>query len=216
MAQSQEDYDYLFKIVLIGDSAVGKSNLLSRFAKNEFSLETKPTLGVEFACRTIVADNKLIKAQIWDTAGQERYKAITSAYYRGAVGALLVYDITRMASFESVGRWLSELKDHASQDLVVMLVGNKTDLHNLRAVSTQMAKEFAEMNKIHFTETSALDNKNVENSFQKLIDNIYQVLKKKSVNTSENLTKDQLSVDYKLKANQKDTTRGKKEDSCCN
>jgi small GTP-binding protein domain len=216
MAQSQEDYDYLFKIVLIGDSAVGKSNLLSRFAKNEFSLETKPTLGVEFACRTIVADNKLIKAQIWDTAGQERYKAITSAYYRGAVGALLVYDITRMASFESVGRWLSELKDHASQDLVVMLVGNKTDLHNLRAVSTQMAKEFADAHKIHFTETSALDNKNVESSFQQLIDNIYQVLQKKAVNNSDSSTKDQLSVDYKLKANQKDKTLGKKDDTCCN
>jgi len=88
-------YDYLFKVVLIGDSGVGKSNLLSRFTRNEFSLESKSTIGVEFATRSIQVDGKTVKAQIWDTAGQERYRAITSAYYRGAVGALLVYDITK-------------------------------------------------------------------------------------------------------------------------
>lgn len=88
-------YDYLFKVVLIGDSGVGKSNLLSRFTRNEFMLESKSTIGVEFATRSIQVDGKTIKAQIWDTAGQERYRAITSAYYRGAVGALLVYDITK-------------------------------------------------------------------------------------------------------------------------
>jgi small GTP-binding protein len=93
--KGEEDYDYLFKVVLIGDTAVGKSNLLSRFTRNEFDLETKTTIGVEFATNTIVIDSKTIKAQIWDTAGQERYRAITSAYYRGAVGALLVYDISK-------------------------------------------------------------------------------------------------------------------------
>ena len=92
---ADDDYDYLFKVVLIGDSGVGKSNLLSRFTRNEFSLESKSTIGVEFATRSIEVDGKTIKAQIWDTAGQERYRAITSAYYRGAVGALLVYDITK-------------------------------------------------------------------------------------------------------------------------
>lgn len=106
-ARENEEYDYLFKIVLIGDSGVGKSNLLSRFTKNEFNLESKATIGVEFAAKSISLDNgQLVKAQIWDTAGQERYRAITNTYYRGAVGALLVYDITKSKTFESVERWL--------------------------------------------------------------------------------------------------------------
>ena len=106
-ARENDEYDYLFKIVLIGDSGVGKSNLLSRFTKNEFNLESKATIGVEFATKAITLENgQHVKAQIWDTAGQERYRAITSTYYRGALGALLVYDITRSKSFESVERWL--------------------------------------------------------------------------------------------------------------
>ena len=103
---ADDDYDYLFKVVLIGDSGVGKSNLLSRFTRNEFSLESKSTIGVEFATRSIEVDGKTIKAQIWDTAGQERYRAITSAYYRGAVGALLVYDITKQVRAEEDPRAL--------------------------------------------------------------------------------------------------------------
>ena len=105
-----EDYDYLFKVVLIGDSGVGKSNLLSRFTQNQFNIESKSTIGVEFATKTIVTEGKTIKAQIWDTAGQERYRAITSAYYRGAVGALVVYDITKDISFENVEKWLAEVR----------------------------------------------------------------------------------------------------------
>ena len=103
---------------MIGDSGVGKSNLLSRFTRNEFSLDSKSTIGVEFATKSIVAEGKTIKAQIWDTAGQERYRAITSAYYRGAVGALLVYDISKHATFENVERWLKELRDHAEAGAV--------------------------------------------------------------------------------------------------
>ncbi|KAH9791407.1 ras-related protein RABA1a [Citrus sinensis] len=139
-----EEYDYLFKLVLIGDSGVGKSNLLSRFTKNEFNLESKSTIGVEFATRSLRIDNKVIKAQIWDTAGQERYRAITSAYYRGAVGALLVYDVTRHATFQNVGRWLRELREHTDPNIIVMLIGNKTDLRHLVAVSTEDGKAFAE------------------------------------------------------------------------
>ena len=112
------DYDYLFKIVLIGDSGVGKSNLLSRFVKNEFNLESKATIGVEFAPKTLLLDNgQIVKAQIWDTAGQERYRAITSTYYRGAVGALVVYDITKTKTFESVERWLEELGQYAESGI---------------------------------------------------------------------------------------------------
>ena len=130
-------------VVLIGDSGVGKSNLLSRFTRNEFNLDSKSTIGVEFATRSIQVDSKTIKAQIWDTAGQERYRAITSAYYRGAVGALLVYDISKHQTYENVQRWLRELRDHADANIVIMLVGNKSDLRHLRAVPTEEAKQFA-------------------------------------------------------------------------
>lgn len=132
-------------VVLIGDSGVGKSNLLSRFTRNEFNLDSKSTIGVEFATRSIQVDSKTIKAQIWDTAGQERYRAITSAYYRGAVGALLVYDISKHQTYENVTRWLKELRDHADANIVIMLVGNKSDLRHLRAVPTEEAKSFASM-----------------------------------------------------------------------
>lgn len=129
--------------MLIGDSGVGKSNLLSRFTRNEFNLDSKSTIGVEFATRSIQVDTKTIKAQIWDTAGQERYRAITSAYYRGAVGALLVYDITKHQTKDNVTRWLKELRDHADENIVIMMVGNKSDLKHLRAVPTEEAKTFA-------------------------------------------------------------------------
>ncbi|KAI8613975.1 Rab11 in complex with Rab11-family interacting protein 2 [Chytriomyces sp. MP71] len=164
-----DEYDYLFKVVLIGDSGVGKSNLLSRFTRNEFNLDSKSTIGVEFATRTIQVDGKTIKAQIWDTAGQERYRAITSAYYRGAVGALLVYDITKVSSYENVNRWLKELRDHADSNIQIMLVGNKSDLKHARSVATDEAKGFAAENGLTFIETSALDSSNVEPAFQKIL-----------------------------------------------
>uniref|UniRef100_A0A665TKM5 Ras-related protein Rab-25 n=1 Tax=Echeneis naucrates TaxID=173247 RepID=A0A665TKM5_ECHNA len=148
MGNRDDEYDYLFKVVLIGDSGVGKSNLLSRFTRNEFNLESKSTIGVEFATRSIQVDGKTIKAQIWDTAGQERYRAITSAYYRGAVGALLVYDIAKHLTYENVERWLKELRDHADNNIVIMLVGNKSDLRHLRAVPTDEARAFAEIYRI--------------------------------------------------------------------
>lgn len=181
-------------MVLIGDSGVGKSNLLSRFTRNEFNLDSKSTIGVEFATRSIQVDSKTIKAQIWDTAGQERYRAITSAYYRGAVGALLVYDISKHQTYENVTRWLKELRDHADANIVIMLVGNKSDLRHLRAVPTEEAKSFASEstdtrstrlgwhaeqvivltiytgeNHLSFIETSALDASNVELAFQNIL-----------------------------------------------
>lgn len=183
--RSDDDYDYLFKVVLIGDSGVGKSNLLSRFTRNEFSLESKSTIGVEFATRSISVDGKTIKAQIWDTAGQERYRAITSAYYRGAVGALLVYDITRHVTFENVERWLKELKDHTDSNIVVMLVGNKSDLRHLRAVSEDDSQSFAEREGLYFMETSALESTNVENAFKQILTQIYRVVSKKALDIGE-------------------------------
>ncbi|KAE9457727.1 hypothetical protein C3L33_10391, partial [Rhododendron williamsianum] len=191
--RADDDYDYLFKVVLIGDSGVGKSNLLSRFTKNEFSLESKSTIGVEFATRSIHVDDKVVKAQIWDTAGQERdgtragyrYRAITSAYYRGAVGALLVYDVTRHVTFENVERWLKELRGHTDTNIVIMLVGNKADLRHLRAVSTEDAKAFAERESTFFMETSALESMNVENSFTEVLTQIYHVVSKKALDIGD-------------------------------
>ncbi|RZC73380.1 hypothetical protein C5167_048860 [Papaver somniferum] len=180
-----EEYDYLFKIVLIGDSGVGKSNLLSRFTRNEFCLESKSTIGVEFATRTLQVEGKTIKAQIWDTAGQERYRAITSAYYRGALGALLVYDVTKPTTFENVTRWLKELRDHADSNIVIMLIGNKTDLKHLRAVATEDAQSFAEKEGLSFIETSALEAINVEKAFQTILGEIYRIISKKSLASEE-------------------------------
>ncbi|KAK0458579.1 ras family-domain-containing protein [Desarmillaria tabescens] len=178
------NYDYLFKVVLIGDSGVGKSNLLSRFTRNEFNLESKSTIGVEFATRSINVDGKTVKAQIWDTAGQERYRAITSAYYRGAVGALLVYDIAKHATYVNVTRWLKELRDHADSNIVIMLVGNKSDLKHLRAVPTDEAKAFSVENGLSFIETSALDASNVESAFQTILTDIYRIVSSKTLEAS--------------------------------
>ncbi|PKA47304.1 Ras-related protein RGP1 [Apostasia shenzhenica] len=185
MANKHGDFsqkiDYVFKVVLIGDSAVGKSQLLARFSRNEFSLDSKATIGVEFQTRTLNIDNKTIKAQIWDTAGQERYRAVTSAYYRGAVGAMLVYDMTKRQSFDHVTRWLEELRGHADKNIIVMLIGNKLDLGTLRAVPAEDAKEFAERENLFFMETSALEATNVETAFLTVLTEIYRIISKKAL-----------------------------------
>lgn len=153
---------------------MGKSNLLSRFTRDEFNLESKSTIGVEFATKSVVTRGKVIKAQIWDTAGQERYRAITSVYYRGALGALLVYDMSKRLSFQNVDRWLRELRDHADPNIVILLVGNKSDLKHLRAVTQEEAASYAEKERLAFIETSALDGGNVETAFQQVLTEIYK------------------------------------------
>ncbi|KAG4938026.1 hypothetical protein AAZX31_16G020300 [Glycine max] len=177
----QEKIDYVFKVVVIGDSAVGKTQILSRFAKNEFCFDSKSTIGVEFQTRTVTINAKVIKAQIWDTAGQERYRAVTSAYYRGALGAMLVYDITKRQSFDHVARWVEELRAHADSSIVIMLVGNKADLVDQRMVPTEDAVEFAEDQGLFFSETSALSGDNVESAFLKLLEEINRVVSKKAL-----------------------------------
>ncbi|KAJ8890448.1 hypothetical protein PR048_009957 [Dryococelus australis] len=179
MGTRDDEYDYLFKVVMIGDSGVGKSNLLSHFTRNDVNLELKSTIGVEFATRSIQVDGKTIKAQIWDTAGQERYRAVTSAYYHGAVGALLVYDIAKPLTYENVERWLRELRDHADQNIVIMLVGNKSDLRHLRTVRTDEARALAKHNGLSFIETSALYSTNVETAFQSVLTEIYRIVSQK-------------------------------------
>ncbi|KAI5345869.1 hypothetical protein L3X38_013746 [Prunus dulcis] len=177
----QEKIDYVFKVVVIGDSAVGKTQILSRFTKNEFCFDSKSTIGVEFQTRTVTVKGKLIKAQIWDTAGQERYRAVTSAYYRGALGAMLVYDITKRQTFDHVARWVEELRAHADNSIVIMLVGNKADLGEQRDVPTEDAVEFAEDQGLFFSETSAFSGENVDTAFFSVLEKIYGVVSKKAL-----------------------------------
>ncbi|KAJ4806372.1 Ras-related protein Rab-11B [Rhynchospora pubera] len=181
----EAETDYVFKVVVVGDSAVGKSQLLGRFAKDEFFFDSKPTIGVEFQTRTVTINRKRIKAQIWDTAGQERYRAVTSAYYRGALGAMLVYDITRRPTFDHVARWLDELRAHADGSIVIMLIGNKADLTEKCAVPTDDAIAFAEEQGLFFSEASALNGENVEKAFLQLLEEIYSVVSKKALELDE-------------------------------
>jgi len=161
----QAEYDYLFKLLLIGDSGVGKSCLLLRFADDTYTESYISTIGVDFKIRTIDLDGKTIKLQIWDTAGQERFRTITSSYYRGAHGIIVVYDTTDIESFNNVKQWLHEIDRYASDNVNKLLVGNKSDLTSKRAVTFDQAKEFADSLGIEFVETSAKNSTNVEKAF---------------------------------------------------
>merc|ERR1711988_817944 len=164
MANTAE-YDYLFKLLLIGDSGVGKSCMLLRFADDACTDSYISTIGVDFKIRTVEIDGKVIKLQIWDTAGQERFRTITSSYYRGAHGIIVVYDVTEMETFHAVERWMTEIVRFAGPDVNKMLVGNKCDMVAKKVVDYSTAKEFADSHGIPFFETSAKDNQNVEQAF---------------------------------------------------
>ncbi|KAK4745236.1 hypothetical protein SAY87_011548 [Trapa incisa] len=157
--------DYLFKLLLIGDSGVGKSCLLLRFADDSYLESYISTIGVDFKIRTVEQDGKTIKLQIWDTAGQERFRTITSSYYRGAHGIIVVYDVTDQESFNNVKQWLSEIDRYASDNVNKLLVGNKCDLTAQKVVSYETAKAFADEIGIPFLETSAKNSTNVEQAF---------------------------------------------------
>lgn len=178
--------DYLLKIILVGDSGVGKTNILGQFVRNEFNPESKTTIGVEFATRTVQIDDKIVKAQIWDTAGQERYHAVTSAYYKGASGAMLVYDITNSISFNSVRKWLKGIHDNADRKVCIMLIGNKCDLNNLRSITTEESRNLAQNENLLFLETSALSAENIQEAFSVLISTIIEQTISTSVGTSKN------------------------------
>ena len=173
MAASSE-YDYLFKLLLIGDSGVGKSCLLLRFADHTYTESYISTIGVDFKIRTIELDGLTIKLQIWDTAGQERFRTITSSYYRGAHGIMLVYDVTDLESFTNVKQWLNEIDRYASDGVNRLLVGNKCDLTKRKAVDYQTAREFADRLEMSFIEASAKASTNVEKAFLVLTSEIKQ------------------------------------------
>ncbi|XP_056134352.1 ras-related protein Rab-8B isoform X1 [Lampris incognitus] len=174
-------YDYLFKLLLIGDSGVGKTCLLFRFSEDAFNTTFISTIGIDFKIRTIELDGKKIKLQIWDTAGQERFRTITTAYYRGAMGIMLVYDITNEKSFDNIKNWIRNIEEHASSDVEKMILGNKCDMNDKRQVSKERGEKLAIDYGIKFLETSAKSSINVEEAFFMLGRDIMTRLNRKMV-----------------------------------
>ncbi|XP_050428729.1 ras-related protein Rab-35 [Adelges cooleyi] len=200
-----KEYDHLFKLLIIGDSGVGKSSLLVRFADNTFSGSYITTIGVDFKIRTVVVDGEKVKLQIWDTAGQERFRTITSTYYRGTHGVIVVYDVTNGDSFANVKRWLHEI-DQNCEVVNRILVGNKNDAPDRKVVLTEDAKRFADQMGIQLYETSAKDNINVEQMFMSITK---QVLRNKK-ETKERQVHQSDDVVYLRKGHSKGAKR-----KCC-
>ena len=188
---------FLFTIViLVGDMAVGKSSIHSQYVKNEFPESPLPTIAIEFATKIIpVKEGGCVKAQLWDTAGQEKYKSITSHHYRKAVGALLVYDVTRRNTFDNCMKWYSELKNYTEKNCVIALVGNKIDIlvenPQKREVNYSEAKELARKNDMMFFETSAKNKDNIKECFEELIQQIYNVKRR---NGNDNQLRNSMSL----------------------
>ena len=200
--------DYKLKVVIVGDSGVGKSNLIKRFTSNEFNANSKATVGVEFLSKSYKINDKIFKIEMWDTAGQERYKSITSAYYKGAKGALLVYDTTSGQSFENISKWLSEIKEKTNKETKLILIGNKIDLKDSKVVSTELALAKAKEWGMPLTETSAKDATNVKEAFHDLLKEMYFELNKTL----------QMVENKKLESNnavQLDVNEEKKKKGCC-
>ena len=207
------NYNLIFKIVLIGDSNVGKTNILSKYLQNEFNPDSKATVGVEFGSKTININNNVIKAQIWDTAGTEKYRSITNAYYKGAKGAFVVYDISRKSSFNNIDKWLFDLKNNGDENINIILIGNKIDLENQREVTTEEGEKKAIINKASFIETSAKNGDNIEKAFNLMIENVYENFKKENEN-KENIDSEELNKEKTLNLNSNNENQIKKK-KCC-
>ena len=199
--------DFKLKIVVVGDSGVGKTNLIRRFIQDDFQSNSKATVGVEFFSKSFKMNDNVFKIEIWDTAGQERYKSITAAYYKGAKGGLVVYDVTSKTSFDNVDNWVSEIKEKASTDMKTMMIGNKIDLKDERAVSTEEALEKAKLLELPLMEASALDSTNVKQAFYDLLKEMYKEVKK-TIDVVEQAEKQNEGV--QLDTNQSDEKKG-----CC-
>ena len=205
-----DEYDFLFKLIIVGDSNVGKTNIMSKYIHNQFNQHSKSTIGVEFGTKIVNIDNKKIKAQIWDTAGQERYKSITSAYYKGAKGALIVYDITNKFSFDSVDKWVQDLNSYGDKTITLLLVGNKSDLEEKRQILKENGEEKAKCFNLGFIETSACSGDNIDQAFVIMLK---EVLKKYIDENDINNDEFEASGGKNLELNKKDNNRKKKR--CC-
>jgi len=179
-------YKYLFKYIIVGDTAVGKSCMLLQFTDKRFQPIHDLTIGVEFGSRTVTIENNPVKLQIWDTAGQEKFRSITRSYYRGTTGALLVYDITRRDTFEHLAEWLEDCRKYSNSNITIMLVGNKADLEEKRVVSKEEGENFAKLHNLLFLEVSAKSNLNVDDAFIKTAENIHKKAEQGELNL-ENL-----------------------------
>jgi Ras-related protein Rab-8A len=209
-ARGRANYDELIKLLLIGDSGVGKSCLLLRFSDDTFTTSFITTIGIDFKIRTIELDNKRIKLQIWDTAGQERFRTITTAYYRGAMGILLVYDVTDESSFNNIRNWIRNIELHASDNVNKILVGNKADMdESKRAVPTAKGQALADEFGIKFFETSAKTNLNVENVFFTIARDI-----KNRVAESDSSHAEPVKASIKLNASNSATSSASRS-TCC-
>ena len=208
MSNNQE-YDYLFKLLLIGNSSVGKSSLLVRFVDDVWEENFVPTIGVDFKLKTLDVNGKKVKLQIWDTAGQERFKNITASYYRGGNGVLVVYDITDRDSFTNLTSWLIEIEKNANKNVFKLLIGNKNDLESERKVTFNEGKEFADSNGMKFIETSAKTADKVYEAFELLTKEIIK----------NNLNKDKVitnkGTERKIELNKGADLNKKKEKGCC-
>lgn len=174
MASAPYSYSYIFKYIIIGDMGVGKSCLLHQFTDKKFMSDCPHTIGVEFGTRIIEVSGQKIKLQIWDTAGQERFRAVTRSYYRGAAGALMVYDITRRSTYNHLSSWLTDTRNLTNPSTVIFLIGNKRDVEDQRDVTYEEAKDFAEENGLMFVEASAKTGEKVEEAFLETAKKIYQ------------------------------------------
>eukprot|EP01116_Phalansterium_solitarium_P000722 TRINITY_DN10572_c0_g1_i1.p2 TRINITY_DN10572_c0_g1~~TRINITY_DN10572_c0_g1_i1.p2 ORF type:complete len:201 (+),score=11.06 TRINITY_DN10572_c0_g1_i1:124-726(+) len=179
---SKLPYKYLFKYIIVGDTAVGKSCLLLQFTDKRFQPIHDLTIGVEFGSRTVTIDNNPVKLQIWDTAGQEKFRSITRSYYRGTTGALLVYDITRRETFDHLAEWLEDCRKYSSSNITIMLIGNKSDLEEKRVVSKEEGEAFAKANGLYFLEVSAKTAANVDEAFIATAKNIYEKAERGELN----------------------------------
>ena len=207
-AKSSSLYDHMFRYIIIGDMAVGKSCLLLQFTDHKFRHEHELTIGVEFGGKTIEVKGKNVKIQIWDTAGQEAFQAITRTYYKGALGALLVYDITRHETFEHINRWLNEVKENGSKDIYCILIGNKKDLEDQRQVKYEEGKELADKNNLLFLETSAKTAENVNECFILTSEKILDKIEKTGIDPSAPSKNVKITID-------EDEKEDEEKKSCC-
>ena len=204
-----EEYDMMVKVIIIGDSGVGKTNIMSKFLKNKFMEEWKATVRVEFGSKLFDLNGHKIKAQIWDTAGQEKYKSITGAYFKGSKGALVVYDITQKSTYESLEKWINDLKSAGDPKITIILIGNKSDLEENRQVSKEQGEEKAKSFGCAFLETSALSGDNIDKAFNMMVKEIFEKFSNDSAEDSE------LESGFKGEDLKLDKVVDKKKKKCC-